>query len=99
MFVRLLIVLLICQQVVSMAVQTENMEIRKISVGPDYKGGAMHYIVGQKVLNETYEIHLIKLEDFTQSIKIFIINESNEILLWKEFTQTIPISIEYNIFY
>ena len=29
MFVRLLIVLLICQQVVSMAVQTENMEIRK----------------------------------------------------------------------
>lgn len=75
------------------------MEIRKISVGPDYKGGAMHYIVGQKVLNETYEIHLIKLEDITQSIKIFIINESNEILLWKEFTQTIPISIEYNIFY
>ena len=75
------------------------MEIRKISVGPDYKGGAMHYIVGQKVLNETYEIHLIKLEDFAQSIKIFIINESNEILLWKEFTQTIPISIEYNIFY
>jgi hypothetical protein len=59
------------------------MEIRKISVGPDYKGGAMHYIVGQKVLNETYEIHLIKLEDFTQSIKIFIINESNEILCGK----------------
>jgi hypothetical protein len=75
------------------------MEIRKISIGPDYKGGAMHYIVGQKVLGDTYEIHLIKLEDFTQSIKIFIINESNEILLWKEFTQTIPISIEYNIFY
>lgn len=75
------------------------MEIRKISVGPDYKGGAMHYIVGQKVLGDTYEIHLIKFEDFTQSIKIFIINELNEILLWKEFTQTIPISIEYNIFY
>ena len=75
------------------------MEIRKISVGPDYKGGAMHYIVGQKILGDTYEIHLIKLEDFTQTIKIFIINELNEILLWKEFTQTIPISIEYNIFY
>ena len=75
------------------------MDIRKIAIGPDYKGGAMHYIVGQKVLGDTYEIHLIKLEDFTQSIKIFIINELNEILLWKEFTQTIPISIEYNIFY
>ena len=75
------------------------MEIRKISVGPDYKGGAMHYLVGQKILNDTNEIHVIKLEDSTQSIKIYIINEANEILLWKEFTHTIPISIEYNIFY
>ena len=75
------------------------MEIRKISIGPDYKGGAMHYIVGQKILNDSNEIHIIKLEDSTQSIKIYIINEANEILLWKEFTHTIPISIEYNIFY
>jgi hypothetical protein len=45
------------------------MEIRKISVGPDYKGGAMHYIVGQKVLGDTYEIHLIKLEDFSRLSK------------------------------
>ena len=75
------------------------MEIRKISIGPDSKGGAMHYIVGQKILNDTNEIHIIKLEDSTQSIKIYIINEANEILLWKEFTHTIPISIEYNIFY
>jgi hypothetical protein len=75
------------------------MEIRKISIGPDYKGGAMHYIVGQKILNDTNEIHLIKLEDSTQSIKIYIINEANEIILWKEFTHNIPISIEYNIFY
>lgn len=26
------------------------MEIRKISIGADYKSGAMHYIVGQDVL-------------------------------------------------
>jgi len=75
------------------------MEIRKISIGPDYKGGAMHYLVGQKILNDTNEIHVIKFEDSTQSIKIYIINEANEILLWKEFTHNIPISIEYNIFY
>ena len=25
------------------------MDIRKISVGPDYKSGAMHYIVGQDI--------------------------------------------------
>lgn len=73
------------------------MDIRKISIGPDYKGGAMHYIVGQKVLGDTNEIHLIKLDIDKQSIKIYIINEKAEVLLWKEFTSTIPISIEYNI--
>jgi hypothetical protein len=73
------------------------MDIRKISIGPDYKGGAMHYIVGQKVLGDTNEIHLIKLDVHKQSIKIFIINEKAEIVLWKEFTSTIPVSIEYNI--
>ena len=73
------------------------MEIRKISIGPDYKGGAMHYIVGQKVLGDTNEIHLIKLDIERQSIKIYIINEKAEVVLWKEFTSTIPISIEYNI--
>jgi len=75
------------------------MDIRKISVGPDYKGGAMHYIVGQKVLNDTYEIHLIKFDQTSQSIKIYIINEKQEVVLWKEFNSTIPLAIEHNINY
>ena len=75
------------------------MEIRKISVGPDYKGGAMHYIIGQKVLNDSNEIHLIKMDTDKMSVKIYIINEKQEVVLWKEFTSTIPISIEYNINY
>lgn len=73
------------------------MDIRKISIGPDYKGGAMHYIVGQKVLNDSNEIHLIKYNSSSQSIMIYIINQKDEIVLWKEFNSTIPISIEYNI--
>jgi hypothetical protein len=73
------------------------MDIRKISVGPDYKGGAMHYIVGQSILGDTNEIHLIKLDPDKQSIKIYIINSNSEVLLWKEFSSTVPISIEYNI--
>ncbi|MFN5250165.1 MAG: hypothetical protein ACK5DE_03905 [Bacteroidota bacterium] len=73
------------------------MDIRKISVGPDYKGGAMHYLVGQKVLGDTYSVHLISFDSIKQSIKVYIINEKNEVLLWKEFTSNIPISIEYNI--
>ena len=73
------------------------MDIRKISIGPDYKNSAMHYIVGQHVLNETHEIHLIKYNESKDSIKIYIINEKKEVILWKEFTSTMPISIEYNI--
>jgi hypothetical protein len=73
------------------------MDIRKVSIGPDYKGGAMHYLVGQKVLGDTNEIHLIRLNPTKESIQIYIINEKSEIVLWKEFNSTIPISIEYNI--
>ena len=73
------------------------MEIRKISIGPDYKGGAMHYLVGQKVLNDTYEIEAILFNHELGSIRIYIRNEKNETLMWKEFNSTIPVSIEYNI--
>ena len=72
------------------------MDIRKISIGPDYKSGAMHYLVGQEVLNGTYKIHLIKYYEESQSVKIWIERE-DEVMLWKEFTHTMPISIEYNI--
>lgn len=75
------------------------MDIRKISIGPDYKNGAMHYIVGQKVLNDSYEISCIKLDSSKGSIKIYIINEKEEVLLWKEFNSSIPTSIEFNINY
>ena len=73
------------------------MEIRKVSVGPDYKSGAMHYIVGQEVLNGNYIIHLIKHDNESNSIKLWIINKDEEIVLWKEFSPTMPISMEYNI--
>lgn len=71
------------------------MDIRKISIGLDYKT-AMHYIVGQKILGDTNEIHLIK-RDTVSAIKIYIINKKQEVVLWKEINSTTPISIEYNI--
>ena len=70
------------------------MDIRKISIGADYKSGAMHYIVGQSVLGGTYAIHNILQEH--ESYKVWIIKEQ-EVVLWKEFKSTMPISIEYNI--
>lgn len=73
------------------------MEIRKISVGAEYKSNAMHYIVGQKLLGDSNEIHLIRFDEKLNSFKIYIINSKKEIVLWKEFNSQIPTSIEYNI--
>lgn len=72
------------------------MDIRKISVGADYKSSAMHYIVGQDVLGGSYKIHLIKFIEQNDSIKIWI-EQKDEVLLWKEFNSNMPVSIEYNI--
>lgn len=72
------------------------MEIRKISLGSDYKSSAMHYIVGQEVLNKEYIIHLIQYDSDKDSYKIWI-ERKGEIILWKEFNKNMPASIEYNI--
>lgn len=72
------------------------MDIRKISIGPDYKSSAMHYIVGQEILGGSHSIHLIKQDEQKGSIKIWI-QKNEEIFLWKEFNATIPIAVEYNI--
>jgi predicted homoserine dehydrogenase-like protein len=72
------------------------LDIRKISIGSDYKSGAMHYIVGQEVLGGSYVIHLIQHDKVMDSYKIWIMN-GDEVLLWKEFKMTMPISLEYNI--
>lgn len=70
------------------------MDIRKIAIGGDYKT-AMHYVVGQDVLSGTNKIHLIKEE--SNYILIYIINEKDEVVLWKQFNNAVPISIEFNI--
>jgi hypothetical protein len=70
------------------------MDIRKISIGADYKSGAMHYIISQEVLGGSYNIHLIK--ELTDSYQIWV-KKLDEVFLWKEFRKTLPISIEYNI--
>ena len=50
-------------------IKLNEMEIRKISVGPDYKSGAMHYIIGQDVIGGKYSIHHIKHDLKEGSIK------------------------------
>jgi hypothetical protein len=70
------------------------MDIRKISIGADYKDNAMHYIVGQDVLGGNYKIHLIQAKE--TSYKIWIVRD-DAVYLWKEFLFTLPISVEFNI--
>jgi hypothetical protein len=72
-------------------------DIRKISIGPDYKGGAMHYIVGQSVLNDSHVVHKILRNPGTGGIQVYLINKKEEVVLWKEFNASIPTSIEFNI--
>jgi hypothetical protein len=72
-------------------------DIRKIAVGPDYKGGAMHYVVGQEILKGTYKIHYIRYDENVDAFKIWIESTYNkEIVLWKQFIN-MPVSVEYNI--
>ena len=73
------------------------MDIHKISVGGDYKNGAMHYILGQEVLNGNYKIHLIHYEELDGSFKIWIENNKHEVQLWKTFLKGMPIAIEHNL--
>ena len=70
------------------------MDIRKISIGADYKSGAMHYIVGQDVLGGQNKKHLIQAGDISYRIWI---QKGDDVYLWKEFLNTMPISLEYNI--
>jgi hypothetical protein len=72
------------------------MNIRKISIGPDYKSGAMHYLVGQDILGGSHKIHLINKNKDTKAFIVWI-ERDNEIFMWKEFNTMMPISIEYNI--
>ena len=67
--------------------------IRKITVGTNYKQDAMHYIVGQRVINNTWEIHLIKESD--DGYELFI-EKDDEVQLWKMFNKNMGISVEYN---
>lgn len=68
-------------------------DIRKVCVGPDYKD-SMCYVVGQPVLGGSHHIHLIREEN---GCIVIYIEQSDVVVLWKEFNAMMPISIEYNI--
>lgn len=67
--------------------------IRKISIGLDLLK-AMHYVVGQQVLDKSYIIDTIRYEGL--DIVIYI-KKDDEIVRWKSLNANVPITIEYKI--
>jgi len=57
----------------------------------------MHYMVGQEVLDRTWIIDTIRVED-DNAIRIYI-RKNGEIIRWKSFSNAMPIAIEYKIDY
>jgi len=71
--------------------------IRKISIGSDYKNEAMHYSVGQQVYGG-HEISHILLNESDGSYYIYI-KKNNEVMPWKKFNSNMAISVEYDLEY
>jgi len=71
--------------------------IRKISIGSDYKNDAMHYAVSQEVYGG-HKICDIIFDNSDNSYNIFI-TKNNEVLPWKKFNSNMAISVEYNLEY
>ena len=70
--------------------------IRKISIGSDYKNDAMHYSVGQEV----YGGHIISdILEPEQGEYMIYIKKNNEILPWKKFNSNMAIAVEFDLKY
>lgn len=67
--------------------------IRKISIGANYKD-AMHYLVGNSVMDGKYSIYEISQDN--EGVYSVWIKKNTEVIKWKDFKR-IPITIEYNI--
>jgi hypothetical protein len=67
--------------------------IRKISIGPDYKNGAMHYSVGQEVYGGHIIVNIIEEEE---KYSIYI-QKGDLVMPWKDFNKNMAVAIEYDL--
>ena len=70
-------------------------QIRKITIGKDYKIDSMHYSVGQEVYGGHVICDIIE-EDDKYSIYI---RKEKVVIPWKDFNKNMAISVEYNLEY
>ncbi len=72
-----------------------NSNIRKISIGRDYKDNAMHYSIGQEV----YGGHIICDIIEEENKYLIYIKKKDEVLPWKDFNKNMAITVEFNLEY
>ncbi len=71
--------------------------IRKISIGSDYKNDAMHYSIGQEVYGG-HTICDILNDEVNKEYSIYI-KKNNEVLPWKKFNSNMAIAVEFDLKY
>ena len=71
--------------------------IRKISIGSDYKNDAMHYSIGQEVYGG-HVIEAILNNEQSGEYSIYI-KKDNEVLPWKRFNSNMAIAVEFDLKY
>ncbi len=71
--------------------------IRKISIGSDYKNDAMHYAVGQEVYGGHTICDILNSE--SKGEYLIYIKKNNEVLPWKKFNSNMAIAVEFDLKY
>ncbi len=71
--------------------------IRKISIGSDYKNDAMHYAVGQEVYGGHTICDILNSE--SKGENLIYIKKNNEVLPWKKFNSNMAIAVEFDLKY
>jgi hypothetical protein len=72
------------------------MKIRKISIGTDPMK-AMHFQLGSRVMGDSHTVHAI--EEFEEGFRIWIVNDINEVMVWKTVNKNMPFIVEHNLDY
>lgn len=71
--------------------------IRKISIGSDYKNDAMHYSIGQEVYGGHTICNILK--DDNDGEYLIYIKKDEEVLPWKKFNRNMAIAVEFDLKY
>lgn len=68
--------------------------IRKVQIGVDLLN-CMHFTVGQAVIGKTHVIEsIVRKED---GLYIYVENDKKEIVKWKRFNNSVPITEEFSL--